>query len=275
MQSTSKAAAIAGALALSGMLGIGSAAFGQAAGEPATEAPGLFPPSSSPYQPAAAASPAGRSAAPAIAPSAGMPAQSDDLLPSTNETEGYSNSRAPRNLASYSRPRAAAVNGASPPVPAPGMPSQNYSPSGAYPVSFTTPAGAATPTASAASYTPAPSAASSLRPGAPFGASAGVMSNNPGYSPNPNAGARAGAEAAAANPNTPGSQYWTSTTPPPPPKKPSRLRRMFSFLDFRNREEEDTETSASSYRDPSTGLNYPVAKPWLQHYNQSSYQPER
>jgi len=95
-------------------------------------------------------------------------------------------------------------------------------------------------------------------------------SNDPGYTPAPTPTAGA----IGANPTGPGSEYWASSTPPPPQRKPSRLRRFFSLLDYRNREEADTETSASSYRDPSTGLNNPIAKPWLQHYNDQSFQSD-
>ena len=286
MHTTSKAAAMAGALALGGMLGMGSpSAFAQIGAGPAASAPELFAPTSSPAS--AAAAPARGADATALS--------MDDLpeLPATSSAPPLASRRdfAPTTNGATAIPRTnyAYPNMASPAARPPaythsaanGTPT--YAPSGTYPASF---AGQAGPNGATASYaTAAPSQAMmgasraslnmpaipAVAPPAAANVGMGAPSNDPGYAPVHNQQPGVVAGAMPTPPSGPGSQYWTSSSPPTPPRKPSRIKRLFSFLDFRDKEEADTEKTAGAYRDPSTGYNNPVAKPWLKHYNDESY----
>ncbi|MHC5542638.1 hypothetical protein ACYOEI_30805, partial [Singulisphaera rosea] len=62
--------------------------------------------------------------------------------------------------------------------------------------------------------------------------------------------------------------YWTApgTDENAPPKRKSLWSRFTTriFDPSRNStDSSDPETAPSSYRDPTTGLNFPVSKPWM------------
>lgn len=254
MRSTSKAVFMAGGLALGGLISTGADV-------------------ASAQTPGNELAPLGSLPAPALSPGGnyGLAPTTNPTIPSGYNIPGYSTGT---NTATVTSPRGRTVgytNPAAPPTPSPNMPGSYVPTSGQPPLGYNShvtnrPVGdieshnygapfpshgrASFPDLSRTAYSPA------------------TMSGDrtmfaPRTPPMPSTAPRQAPTSMAA----PGS-YWNppGTDANTPPKRKSLLSRFATriFDPGRNSSDSsDTENVPSSYRDPATGLNFPVSKPWM------------